>query len=42
MYAKNGRAYLWSPPLIITDVALEECMKAVHKRMGTFHVFLIP
>jgi hypothetical protein len=42
MHAKNRRAYIWSPPPIIADVALEECMKAVHKRMGAFHVFLIP
>ncbi len=27
----NGRVYLWNPPPVIADVALEECMKAVHK-----------
>jgi hypothetical protein len=42
MHAKNGRAYIGSPPLIIADVALEECMKAVHKWTDAFHVFLIP
>ncbi len=42
MHTKNGRAYIWSPPPIIADVALKECMKAVHKRMDAFHVFLIP
>ncbi len=42
MHAKNGRAYIWSPPPIIADVALEECMKAVHKRTDAFHMFLIP
>ena len=38
----NGRVYLWNPPPVIADVALEECMKAIHKRTDTFHIFLIP
>jgi len=38
----NGRVYLWNPPPVIADVALEECMKAVHKRTDAFHIFLIP
>jgi hypothetical protein len=42
MHAKNGRAHIWSPPPIIADVALEECMQAVHKWTDTFHMFLIP
>jgi hypothetical protein len=42
MHPKNGRAYIWSPPPIVADAALEECMKAVHKRTDAFHVFLIP
>ena len=41
-HAENGRAYLWAPPPVIADVALEECMKAVHKRTDAFHIFLIP
>jgi hypothetical protein len=41
MHVKNGRAYIWSPPPVIVDVALEECMKAVHKRTDAYHVFLI-
>jgi len=27
---------------VIADVALEECLKAVHKRTDAFHIFLIP
>jgi hypothetical protein len=42
MHAKNRRAYIWSPPPIIANVVLEECMKAVHKWTDAFHVFLIP
>ncbi len=40
--AKNKKAYIWSPAPVIADITLEECMKAVHKRMNAFHVFLIP
>jgi hypothetical protein len=41
-HARNGRCYIWSPPPVIADVALEECLKAVHKRTDAFHIFLIP
>jgi hypothetical protein len=41
-HAKNGRAYMWQPPPIIADVALEECLKSVHKQTNAYHVFLIP
>ncbi len=41
-HAKNGRVYIWSPPPVIADVALEECMKAIQKRTVAFHVFFIP
>ena len=41
-HAENGRVYLWTPPPVIADVALEECMKATHKRSDAFHTFLIP
>jgi hypothetical protein len=30
------------PPPVIADIALEEAMKAIHKRMDTYHIFLIP
>jgi hypothetical protein len=41
-HAENGRVYLWTTPPVIADVALEECMKATHKRSDAFHIFLIP
>ena len=41
-HAKNRRACVWEPPPVIADVALEECLKAVHKRTDAYHVFLIP
>jgi hypothetical protein len=41
-HAVNGRAYLWSPAPVIADVALEECLKAVHKRTDAYHIFVIP
>ena len=41
-HAKNGRVYIWSPPPVIADLALEECMKAIHKRTDAIHVFMIP
>jgi hypothetical protein len=41
-HESNGRVYLWNLPPVIADVALEECMKAIHKRTDAFHIFLIP
>jgi hypothetical protein len=41
-HAADGKAYIWSPPPVITDVALEECAKAIHKRTDAYHIFLIP
>jgi hypothetical protein len=41
-HAKNGKAYIWSPTPVIADDALEECLKAVHKRTDAFHIFVIP
>ena len=41
-HAPNGKAYVWTPPPVIADVALEECMKAIHKRTDAYHIFLIP
>jgi hypothetical protein len=38
----DGKVYIWSPPPIIADVALEECAKAIHKRTDAYHIFLIP
>jgi hypothetical protein len=42
MHARNGVAYIWSPPPVIADVALEECLKAIHKCPDAFHIFLVP
>ena len=41
-HALNGTKYLWVPPPIVADAALEECLKAVHKRRDAYHIFLIP
>jgi hypothetical protein len=41
-HTRNGKAYVLMPPPIIAYVALEECLKAVHKRTDAYHVFLIP
>ena len=41
-HAKNGMHYLWAPPPVIADVALEEALKAIHKRKDAFHIFVIP
>ncbi len=42
LHATEGKAYIWAPPPIIADVALEECAKAIHKRTDTYHILLIP
>ncbi len=41
-HVRNNRAYVWTPPLIIVDIALKECLKAIHKRTDAYHVFLVP
>jgi hypothetical protein len=41
-YGKGGKVFLWSPPPAIADVALEELLKARHKRTDMVHVLLIP
>ena len=41
-HASDGRVYIWNPPPIIADVALEECVKAIHKHTDAYHIFLIP
>ena len=37
-----GKIFLWSPPPVIADAALEECLKAVHKRQDLLHIFVVP
>ena len=39
--AKN-QMHLWLPPPAVADAALEELLKARHKRTDTFHVIIIP
>ena len=34
--------FLWAPPPAVADAALEELLKARHKRADTFHVVVIP
>ena len=41
-HAINGRAFLWSLAPVIAEVALEECLKAVHKQTDAYHIFVIP
>ena len=41
-HAPGNQIYLWSPPPVIADVALEEALKARHKRQDATHIFLIP
>ena len=41
-HASDGKVYIWTPPPVIADVALEECAKAIHKRNDAYHIFLIP
>jgi hypothetical protein len=41
-HAGDGKVYIWTPPPVIADVALEECAKAIHKRTDAYQVFLIP
>jgi hypothetical protein len=37
MVMESGyQVYIWSPPPVIADVALDECMKAVHKQTDAF------
>ena len=41
-HSPNRKVYVWAPPPVIADVALEECMKAIHKRTDAYHILLIP
>jgi len=34
--------HLWAPPPAVADAALEELLKARHKRTDTFHVVVVP
>jgi len=41
-HAPPRQFFLWAPPPVVADVALEECLKSVHKRTDCFHVVVIP
>ena len=41
-HAKGSQTYLWSPPPVLADVALEEALKAKEKRHDSTHIFIIP
>ena len=38
----KGNLHLWAPPPAVAAAALEEILKARHKRTDTYHVVLIP
>ena len=38
----KNKLHLWAPPPAVADAALEELLKARHKRTDTFHVILPP
>ena len=42
MHPQNGRVYWWDPPPVIALVALEEALRARHKRTDATHIFSIP
>lgn len=41
-HAPGGQVYLWTPQPVIAEVALEEALKARHKRHDCFHIFVVP
>jgi hypothetical protein len=41
-HEKPGNVHLWAPPPAVADAALEELLKARHKRNDTFHVIVVP
>jgi len=41
-HCKKDLMFLWAPPPAVADAALEELLKARHKRMDLFHVVVIP
>lgn len=42
MHEPGSRMHLWAPPPAVADVALEELLKARHKRSDTYHIIVIP
>jgi len=41
-HSKKDLMFLWAPPPAVADAALEELLKARHKRTDLFHVVVIP
>ena len=41
-HEKSGATYLWAPPPVVADAALEELLKAVQKRQDAYHFIVIP
>jgi hypothetical protein len=41
-HEKPNSLHLWAPPPAVADAALEELLKARHKRTDTYHVVVIP
>ncbi len=42
MHEDKNKLHLWTPQSPVADAALEELLKACHKRTDNFHVVLIP
>lgn len=42
MHEKKYQTHLWCPPPAVADAALEELLKARHKRTDTFHIIALP
>jgi hypothetical protein len=42
IHEPKNKVHLWAPPPAVADAALEELLKARHKRTDIFHVVLIP
>ena len=41
-HAPSGQTLLWAPPPAAADAALEELLKARHKRTDTTHIIVVP
>ncbi len=41
-HCKRDQMFLWAPPPVVADVALEELLKRRHKRRDIFHIVVVP
>lgn len=39
---KKSGCFVWTPPPCLAEVALEELLKARHKRTSSHHLFIVP